>query len=51
MAAALAACAGGRVLLPSGKVFLLRPIELPSHTTLLLEGDIQAWLDYKVRRC
>ena len=45
--AALAACAGGSVLLPAGNVFLLRPIELPSRTTLLLAGDIQAWLDYK----
>ena len=47
VAAALAACSGGTVLLPAGRVFLLRPIELPSHTTLLLEGDIQAWLDYR----
>ena len=50
VASALATCAGGRVLLPAGNVFLLRPLELPSRTTLLLEGDIQAWLDYKVRR-
>ena len=35
------------MLLPRGRVFLLRPVELPSHTTLLLEGDVQAWLDYK----
>ena len=38
---ALAACSGGIVLLPAGKVFLLRPIELPSHTELRIEGDIQ----------
>ena len=45
--AALAACSGGSVVLPAGKIFLVRPIELPSHTTLLLYGDIRAWLDYK----
>ncbi len=42
--AALAACApGGTVLLPKGHTFLLRPIELPSHIELRIEGDIQAW--------
>ena len=45
VAAALEACAGGSVLLPAGRVFLLRPIELPSNTTLIIDGDVQAWQD------
>lgn len=45
MAAALAACAGGMVVLPSGHTFLLRPIELVSSTHLVVDGDIQAWGD------
>ena len=56
--AALRACApGGVVLLPAGHVFLLRPLELPSHVELRVEGDIQAWTNIETwpnsthRRC
>ena len=41
--AALNKCEGGVVLLPRGHTFLLRPIQLLSHTHLQIEGDIQAW--------
>ena len=44
---ALRSCAGGggTVLLPAGHTFLLRPLELPSHTTLRVEGNIAGWRD------
>eukprot|EP00750_Incisomonas_marina_P005891 INCI14219.3.p1 GENE.INCI14219.3~~INCI14219.3.p1 ORF type:complete len:378 (-),score=43.90 INCI14219.3:468-1601(-) len=61
LAAAIRACAGkasvsprtgktvvdgGRVvLLPKNYTFLLRPVELPSHTVLHIEGDVSAWPD------
>jgi hypothetical protein len=40
-------CGGGRgsVLLPAGHTFLLRPIELPSSTTLVVDGNIAGWRD------
>jgi polygalacturonase len=45
---AVIACApGGMVLLPAGYIFLLRPIELPSHIELQLEGNIAGWRDIK----
>ena len=31
------------VLLPSGRTFLLRPIELRSHRALVVDGNIAAW--------
>lgn len=37
---------GGRVvLLPKNYTFLLRPVELPSHTVLHIDGDVSAWPD------
>ena len=44
---AISACGGhgGTVLLPAGHTFLLRPIELPSSTTLVVDGDIAGWRD------
>ena len=45
---AISACyPGGTVLLPRGKVYLLRPVNLPSHTELRVDGDIAAWRDIK----
>eukprot|EP01079_Euglenida_sp_SAG-EU17-18_P011794 gene11794-2149_t len=42
--AAVNACSpGGMVLLPAGKTFLLRPIQLPSHSNLHVEGNVSAW--------
>ena len=45
VAAALAACS--LVRLPPKHVFLLRPIEIPSHRTLVVDGDIAAWRDIR----
>jgi polygalacturonase len=47
---AIQACRGGgpavnTVFLPSGKVFLLRPIRLFSYMEFRLEGRIEAWRD------
>jgi polygalacturonase len=44
--AAVAACApGGMVILPAGNTFLLRPIQLPSHIELRVDGNIAGWRD------
>ena len=46
VAAALAACSpGGTVLLPAGHVFYIRPVRLPSYSTLQIDGDIAGWRD------
>lgn len=42
LARALTACApGGSVILPAGRTFLLRPVRLPSHVLLQVDGDLQ----------
>jgi hypothetical protein len=38
---------GGVVIFPSGGIYLLRPIELPSHIEIRVEGTIAAWRDIK----
>ena len=43
VAAALAACS--TVLLRAGSTFLLRPVEVPSHRHLVIDGTIAAWRD------
>jgi polygalacturonase len=53
VAAAIAACAGsgggtgdgGIALLPANRTYLLRPVQLPSHSVLQIDGDISAWPD------
>eukprot|EP00729_Bicosta_minor_P009719 gene9719-5455_t len=45
--AALRDCTQGIVLLPKTFVFYLRPLHLPSHTTLHIDGDISGWREIK----
>jgi galacturan 1,4-alpha-galacturonidase len=43
VASALKACS--TVLIPGGHTFLLRPVEIPSHRHLVIDGTVAAWRD------